>query len=418
VSAVLVSLSVFAHEPVPAADSEPAGEPLSIQEAVRVAVTDQPILLNREALAAAEEQQAISVAQLPDPKLTLGLKDLPIDRGEAFSVRDDNFTMFAVGISQAFPRAEKRRLLGEQKRLDAQMEHYGLLNDRKIIERDASSSWLDVYEAEQALELTHQLVLENNLQVLNMESGYRNGRNSQADWLAAKVEAELAADKEQDWRHHVDRLRAAQGRWVGEAAHRPLLPDLSTIPANAQLAEIVTGIQQHPAVSSLQSQVEASQNEVARARQAYKPDFALEAYVAHRPAYSDLVGLQFSVDLPFFTDKRQDPELRAARLRSQAAADRKDDLLRELRAQATEYYVDWHHAAERAANFDREIIPEAQRRTEAAKSAYASAKGSFDGVLLARRALLEIQIQRLALLVESARAQTRLQYLTSTGETP
>ena len=394
------------------------GDPLSIQEAVRVALTDQPILLNREALAAAEEQQAISAAQRPDPKLTLGLKDLPIDRGEAFSVRDDNFTMFAVGISQAFPRAEKRRLLGEQKRLDAQMEHYGLLNDRKVIERDTSLSWLDVYQAEQALQLTHRLVLENNLQVLSLESGYRSGRNSQADWLAAKVEAELADDKEQDWRHHVERMRAALGRWVGDAAHRPLAPDLSTMSETEQLASIVTGIQQHPAISGLQSQIDASQNEIDRARAAYKPDFTVEAYVAHRPAFSDLVGLQFSVDLPFFSDKRQDPELRAARLRSQAAADRKDDLLRDLRAQATEYYVDWHHATERTANFDRAIIPEASRRIDAAKSAYAAATGSFDGVLLARRALLEIQIQRLALFVESARAQTRLQYLTSTGEAP
>lgn len=396
-----------------------AGEtPLSIQEAVRLALTDQPILLNREALMAAEEQQAISAAQLPDPKLTVGLKDLPFDRGEAFSVRDDSFTMFTVGISQDFPRVAKRRLKSERKRLDAEMDRYGLLNDRKVIARDTALSWLDVYEAEQALSLTHQLVVENGLQVQGMESGYRSGRNTQADLLAAKVEADLANDKEQDWQHHVERMRAALSRWIGPSAGRPLAGDFSSAPEPAELARVSVAIGQHPVVSGAQTQIEASRNDIAQAEQAYKPDFSIEAYVGHRPAYADLAGIQFSFALPFFTGKRQDPELHAAQLKSQAAQERKEDLIRDLRAQATEDYVDWHHANERAATFDKEIIPEAQRRTAAAQSAYAAAKGSFDAVLLARRTLLEIRIQRLALVVDSARAQTRLQYFASSGELP
>jgi len=385
---------------------------------MQLALTDQPILLNREALATAEEQQAISAAQLPDPKLSVGLRDLPFDRGEAFSVRDDSFTMFTVGISQDFPRAAKRKLKGERKRLDAQMEHYGLLNDRKVIARDTALSWLDVYEAEQALSLAHELAAENGLQVQSMESGYRSGRNPQADWLAAKVETDLANDKEQDWQHHVERMRAALSRWIGSSAGRPLADDLNAAPVTAELARVIAAIEQHPAVSEVQAQVEASRNDIAQAQQAYKSDFSIETYVSHRPAYADLVGIQLSFDLPFFTDKRQDPELRAARLRSEAARDRKEDLLRDLRTQATEEYVDWHHASERANTFDKQIIPEARRRIASARSAYAAAKGSFDAVLLARRTLLEIQIQRLALFVDAARAQARLQYFVSAGELP
>src|SRR5262249_15432133 len=174
--------------------------------------------------------------------------DLPFDRGEAFSVRDDSFTMFTVGVSQEFPRAEKRRLKGERKRLDAEMERYDLLNDRRVIGRDTALSWLDVFEAEQALTLTHQLAIETRLQVQAMESGYRNGHNSQADWLAAKVEAGLADDKEQDWRHHVERMRAALSRWIGTAAELPLTQDPTGGPEITQLARVVQSLEQHPAV--------------------------------------------------------------------------------------------------------------------------------------------------------------------------
>jgi outer membrane protein TolC len=213
-------------------------------------------------------------------------------------------------------------------------------------------------------------------------------------------------------------MRAALSRWIGSSAGRPLAPDVNSTPEPAELVRVTAGIEQHPAVSGVQAQIEASRNDVAQAQQAYKPDFSIEAYVGHRPAYADLVGIQFSFDLPFFTRNRQDPELHAAQLRSQAAQERKEDLIRDLRAQATEDYVDWHHASERAATFDTEIIPEAQRRAEAAQSAYAAAKGSFDAVLLARRTLLEIRIQRLALSVDAARAQTRLQYFAASGELP
>ncbi len=73
-------------------------------------------------------------------------------------------------------------------------------------------------------------------------------------------------------------------------------------------------------------------------------------------------------------------------------------------------YLDWRHFRERVDQFDTTIIPNATRRIEDARSAYAAGRGSFDAVLLARRSRLDIQLQRLALAVEAARAQVRLQY--------
>lgn len=413
--------------PVPAADAaghphafasvEPSAAPLSIEEAVRLALSDQPILSGREAAIDADEQLAVSLSQLPDPKLSAGLKDLPVDRGEAFSVRDDNFTTFSVGLSQDLPRGDKRRLKGERKRLDAETERFGLQNDRRSIGRDAALAWLDVYESEQALELTRRLGDESALQVQSLDSGYRNGRNSQADWLAARVEARLVNDKEQDLQHHVERLRAALSRWIGEAASRPLAADLAALPEPAEFSRVIAGVDQHPLVTGLQKQVEASQTDVALARQAYKSDFSVEGYFGYRPAYADFVGVQVTMDLPLFTARRQDRDLAAALRQSDAAQDRKADVLRELHAQATEDYIDWHHARERTASFDTDIIPEAQRRAAAAQGAYGAGKGSFDAVLMARRSLLDVRLQRLALAVDTARAQVRIQYFTAQGET-
>jgi len=407
--------SVHAGEAEPAHPhpyEAPAGAPLSLDEARRLALTDQPILDGRAAAIEADEQQAVAVAQLPDPKLSAGLKDLPVDRGEAFSVRDDNFTTFSAGLSQELPRGDKRRLRGERKRLDAEVQRAGLQDDRRSIGRDAALAWLDVYEAEQALALTQQLADESALQVQSLDSGYRSGRGTQADWLAARVEAGLVNDKLQDWRHHVERLRAALSRWIGEAAARPLDADLSALAQPVEWSQLGAGVERHPLVSGLQKQVEGSDNEVALAKQAYRPDFAVEGYFGYRPAYADFVGVQVTMDLPWFTAKRQDRELAAALRQADAARDRKADALRALHAQASEDYIDWRHTSARTASFDSDIIPQAQRRAAAAQDAYAAGSGGFDALLAARRGLLEVRLQRLALAVDAARAQVRLRYFT------
>jgi len=394
-------------------DAPPAGTPLSLAEAMRLATSDQPLLGARQAAIDAEEHAAVAVAQLPDPKLSAGVQDLPVDRGEALSVRDDNFTTFTLGLSQELPRLGKRQLRGERKRLEAEADRLGLEADRRGIGRDAALDWLDVYQAEQSLRLTRQLAEESALQVQSLESAYRAGRAAQADWLAAKVEAALAGDRVQDGQHHVERMRAALSRWIGEAAQRPLAGGLDGLQEPEQLPQTLAQLDRHPLLSGLEKQVDMARNDAAQARQAYRPDFAVEGYLGYRPAYADFVGLRVSMDLPLFTARRQDRGLAAALRQSDAAEDRREDALRQLHAQAAEDYIDWHHARERVAAFDTGVLPDARLRVDAARSAYAAGGGSFDAVLLARRSLLDVQLQRLALAVDAARAQVRLQYFAS-----
>ncbi len=185
---------------------------------------------------------------------------------------------------------------------------------------------------------------------------------------------------------------------------------------------MIAGADHHPVIGNLNKQIEASATEVALARQSYKPDYSVEVYYAYRRDFADFVGIQFKVGLPYFTKNRQDRGVAAALEQSRASEDRKRDLLRELRTQISQDYVDRRHYEERVAAFDESIIPDAQHRVDAARSAYQSGRGSFDAVLLARRSLLDVQLQRLAIAVEAARAQARLDYWsasqTSFGESP
>jgi outer membrane protein TolC len=404
------------------ADAELPGTPLTMAEAARLAAVDQPLLTGRQARIQAEEQQAIAVAQLPDPQLSGGLKELPIDTPEAFSTRRDDFTEFTIGVSQQFPRAEKRRLQGARKQLDADEDRATLDNEQRLVRRDASLAWLDVYETVAGLELARRLADEAALQVQSLENDYRIGKASQADWFAAKAEAGLAADKAHDWWHRELRLREGLARWIGDDARRPIAEALSMPGIPIPLPALLASADHHPVIGNLDKQIEASATDVALARQAYKPDYSVEIYYAYRRDYADFVGIEFKVGLPYFTKNREDRGVAAALEQSHASEDRKTDLLRELHARIAEDYVDRRHYQERVADFDASILPDTQHRVEAARSAYRSGSGSFDAVLAARRSLLDVQLQRLALAVEAARAQVRLDYWsaaqTPTGESP
>lgn len=428
-AAAYIPQSAGAEQAFPSADPPPSAAiaaatdpPLTMEEAARLSLIDQPLLTGRAAKIQAEEQQAVAAAQLPDPKLSGGLRELPIDTPEAFSIRRDNFTELTIGLSQDFPRAAKRRLQGARKQLDADADRAALNNEQRMVRRDASLAWLDVYEAEQALTLTRRMADEAALQVQSLGKDYGNAKASQADWFAAKVDAGLVEDKAHDWLHHVQRLREGLARWIGDDARRPLAGALMMPGILSPLPSLIASSDHHPVIGGLDKEIEASATDVALARQSYKPDFSVEVYYAYRPDFADFVGVQFTVGLPYFTRNRQDRGLAAALQQARASEDRKRDLLRELHTQISQDYVDRRHFEERVADFDGSIIPDASQRVEAARSAYQSGRGSFDAVLLARRSLLDVQLQRLALAVESARAQVRLDYWSaarsSPGETP
>jgi len=399
-----------AYASVSGAFDAQADVPLTMVESAQLATIDQPLLAERQAKIQAEDQQAIAAAQLPDPRLAGGLNELPIDTAEAFSTRRDNFTEFRIGVSQDFPRAEKRRLQGARRQLDAETDRATLDNEQRMVRRDSSLAWLDVYEAEQGLKLAQGLADEAALQVQALEKDYGSGRASQADWLASKVDAGLAADKAHDWLHHVLRARAQLARWIGAAAERPIAASLTMPGVPAPLPGLMAGAEHHPVIGSVDRQIEAAATDIALARQSYKPDYSVEVYYAYRRDFADFVGIEFKVGLPYFTKDRQDRGVAAALAQSRASEERKSDLLRELHAQVNQDYLDRRHYEERLAEFDAAILPDAARRIEAARSAYQAGRGTFDAVLLARRSLLDVQLQRLSIAVEVARAQVRLDY--------
>ena len=76
---------------------------LDINEAVRLALTDDPVVAASHARSQALQDNAIADGQLPDPQLKTGIYNLPTDN---FHINEEPSTQLRLGLQQAFHAAK------------------------------------------------------------------------------------------------------------------------------------------------------------------------------------------------------------------------------------------------------------------------------------------------------------------------
>lgn len=387
----------------------PAHANLGMADAARLALENQPQLLAQQAGIDALRENAVAVGELPDPRLRVGIANLPVD---SFSFPEEPMTQAVLGFSQAIPGGDKRRLAADRQAREAGQGEAGLAALRQRLVRDARLAWLDAWWPGTALDFVGRIEQTYAAQVEWSEVAYKTGKLPQEETLALRGMLEATRDRATELARQQARARAVLARWVGEpAAAQPLaalLPDEPPPPAQADLAARLDG---HPELAVAAAGVQVARADADLAREAYKSDWNVDVSYGLRGAdRSDFLSVMVGVDLPLFTTNRQDRRL-AARLAGvaraeQMAADRRLALKAELAAA----FADWQAATARLARYDRDILPLAERRAESALIAYGTDRASYGRVLEARRAVLEARLQRLAQHVAQVRAAVQLRY--------
>lgn len=411
---------VLALVPLPPRAQLSGGVALELPEAANLAVGSQPLLQGLEAQTRAARESAVAARQLPDPQLLTGVADLPINTGDAGSITRDSGTQIQVGLVQEFPLAEKRQLRGElSEREAARLDAEHILAEHTI-RRDASLAWLELWRYDQMLSLTRANLREAETQMQAVEIALKTGTATQAEFLAARQEADRLRDDVAGAEQNIAHARNALSRWIGEAAQRPVCPDLPDVPALPSLAVTLERVTLHPLLAGAAAQVAAAQTGAELAQAAYKPDWRVEMGYGYRPAFSEMVMLQVGVDLPVFTGNRQDRSLAAALAQKDAAEFAVEDAGRQLASEARLNHHDFERLARRLKDYDQTLLPQSENRITAALAGWRSGRGALREVLDARRAALEIQMAKLDLQLDLAKHYIQLTYLgayeTGTGE--
>src|SRR5688572_15110955 len=79
------------------------GQPLSLDDALKAAEAQSPRLVAQRAMINSAAEQVGRAAELPDPRLRLGIENLPATGADRLRYDRDAMTMRSVGWMQEFP---------------------------------------------------------------------------------------------------------------------------------------------------------------------------------------------------------------------------------------------------------------------------------------------------------------------------
>ena len=388
-----------------------AGPPLSLAEALRVAVEHSPQLASQRAMVDAAREMAGPAGELPDPKLKLGVENVPTNGADSWSLTRDFMTMSKIGVMQEFPREAKRKLRSQRAENDAQRGAVAIEAARLVIQRETASAWLSRWFAADVERAIGSQIGEAELAVTAALAAYRAGKAPQAEVIAAQSMVIELRNRATDAAAQSRRARIGLARYIGADAERPLgePPDLARMPFDVARLDDVDA---QPEVQLARAQEAIAATEVDLARAAKDPDWSAELTYAVRGApYSNMVSLMVSIDLPWSPGTRQDRE-HAAKLRElDAARAMREDTRRMRVAEGGAMIADWESARAQARRISDEMLPLAAQRREAALAAYRGGSGSLVAVLEARRAELDARLALIAQEQAAAKAWAWLQFV-------
>ena len=389
---------------------------LSLQQAEQLALEGDPLIMSYKASSRSYDAEATANGTLPDPKLRLGMFNVPLD---TFSTSEDPSTQLRIGIQQEFPRGDTTDLKQQQSKWLAQAAMAQAEDQRLQLLMNVRDTYLNLYheiEAGSIVNETRALFLKL---VKITEDQYAAGRANQQDVIHADLELSRLDDRATKIQGNEDEYRAYLAQWVGDVAWQDIdsdLPVLPDVPDNIEINQLLT---QHPAVVAETARVEASRTMIEVTRQDYKP--GIGAFVEYRKRFgenpdgsdrSDMMAAMVTVDIPLFTENRQDKNVAAREESTNAARYSRDDKLRILKRTLDKDRVVYRRLGERELIYKNKLVNSATSNAEASLNAYQSGVTEFTTLMRARIMELDVRLDNLRIQMDRLRAQARLLYIT------
>lgn len=392
--------------------------PIAFDDAVRLAVERAPALQARRSQTEAAREDAVRAAALPDPKLTLGLANIPITGTDAFDLRADDMTMKQVGVMQEFPARAKRQ--ARRAVADRMIEQAQALTlaERLAVRQAAAQAWIALWTAQREVEALQAQREQSALAISIAKARLAGGTGTAVDALAAQSAA-LELDNRIDAAEaDVAMARATLARWLGiEPEELTIIgasPDLTVLFFDE--SSLLTSVARQGPLLAWQSRESVAEAAVAAAVAETRPDWSVSAMYGQRERTpggmprSDMLSIEFSIGLPLLTRNRQDRGVAARRAELDAVAAEHEDARRMQVEAVRRGLAEWHGLKRQVTRKEQLALPLAHDRSQVALAAYRGG-GSLQPWLDARSDELELHIEHARHLGELGRIWSALAYL-------
>jgi outer membrane protein TolC len=387
-------------------------QPLSLDEALRAGEAQSPRLAAQRHMVDSAGQQVGRARELPDPRLRLGIENLPVTGPDKFRYDRDFMTARAIGWTQEFPNSAKREARNARAERARDLEAANLHAQRAVLLREIANAWLDVHYAERARGAVQDLARRIGLQLDAVSAGIARGRQTAAEGFALRQALEQTNDRLIEQDRVTARARIALATWIGDEARRPLAAPPDTAGFAQSADEALARLAQLPQLRIYEQRESLARAEVELARSEKKSDWMLEVgYGQRRPYFDNMLTVMVAFDLPWQAERRQDRDIASRLAEVEQARAMREDARRAQQAEVRGWLADFEAAARRIERFERVLLPLARDRTAAALAAYRGARGELGQVLEAERVTTETELALIQALAERSKAWASLNYL-------
>lgn len=365
----------------------------------------------------------IANSTLADPTLKVGFGGLPVD---SFKFDEDPMTNISVGLMQKFGRGSSLDL--QQKQMGQQADVLAMQVQVRELEvaNAISQLWIELGFLQKAEAILH----ENRRLLTEMESyintNYSIGKSESQDLLQAQLQLTRLDEKVQTNKQSQERIYAQLSEWLPNLPQqqldkiRPLhwgyLDQILERNAHSS-TDFYELLKTNPTIKMSELAIVATKTKVDIADESYSPQFGVEVMYAYRQANgmggqpaSDLVSAYVTMDIPLFTDKRQDQNYAAAQYQVGSAKSQRDVLLRQMNAKVNALLVDKSNLEQRLSRYNETLLPQSKERTKAVERGYENNTAQFNDVIIASNDELSLELEKQRLMSDLDKTNSNLAF--------
>lgn len=389
-----------------------AEQALTIERAVQTALERDALINVFKFRRDAYKEQSVAEDTLPDPKIKLGVMNLPVD---TYSLNQEPMTQVQLGLTQMFPRGNSLEIKSQRALSMSIAEDAKTENQRRKVTREVRETWLELYYWLHA----GSVVKKNRNLFATLVSvtkqQYAAGRQKQQDVIRSELELGMLDDRKMKIQTRIETTQAKLIKYMGvdfSDTHLATELPLYTIQKNN-----TSWLESHPELRMEQAMVSINEKNVDLAKQSYKPSWSLDLTYGKREKSisgverADFVSAMVMFDLPLFTADRQDKKVAASKYRLNAALNLREDRKRNLMKMWQAGLAKEKRLLQRITQYENLLLPKSDENTRSALYAYQSGRSGFTALMRAQITELETQLRALRLTVEHKKTQALLLYL-------
>jgi len=354
-----------------------------LENLIQTALENNPKLEAAVFRSLSEEETISQAGALPDPQLTFGLMNLPVN---SFSFSQEPMTGKLVGLMQVFPFPGKLSLATDMAEYAAAAVKYQQEEIRNRIIQMVKNLYYDLYAVDRALE-----IIEKNKELLKLliqvtETKYATGSGLQQDILRSQVEMTKLEDDQIMW----TQKRSAVTAQINSLLNRPIKTPMEKTPIEMYLAQFpieefdnANIEEQRPLLKAWQERIQKAEAASKLAQRELWPNFILGATYSQRNDLTDgrkmpdFFSATVSINLPIFSNRKQKAGIAEKQLALSAIQAEYEAVKINVLAEIEKISADLERNHKRFELYKGGILIQAQQSFESAQAGYRVGKVDF-----------------------------------------